>query len=73
MKAKLVLYSFIIMSASLIFSFSTVMAQETSDVKDWEFNLATFYIWGVTIVVCPPLFGPFLKLKIPYFTTLLIQ
>ena len=49
MKKKSVSYAFIALLTILIIGNSTVFAQETTGSKDWEFNLAPFYLWGISI------------------------
>jgi len=43
---KSISYAFIALLTILIIGNSTVFAQETTGSKNWEFNLAPFYLWG---------------------------
>lgn len=49
MKRKLSLFMFIALFSVLIIGSPTVVAQETDGGSNWEFNLAPFYLWGVSL------------------------
>ena len=49
MKLKLQVWAVIVIISIIVTCGSTALAQETEAAKNWEFNLAPFYIWGVAI------------------------
>ena len=49
MKKKSLPFYIVILLIFILIGSSSGLAQKANDSKDWQFNLAPFYLWGVTI------------------------